>query len=155
MACLMDLMKIDGRIVTIDSNLYQKPVYPKTDLVNIDGKIITVNGNLFPTPDHPKIEYIRSDCLITDIPKRGSRTMLILDCDHNATHVYKELEKYSSMVTLGQYIIVEDTDAPDKNSGPAAAVKRFLSKNKNFMVDKSREKYGVSSNLGGYLLRIS
>ncbi len=80
--------------------------------------------------------------------------MLILDCDHSAEHVEKELERFSKMVTLDQYIIVEDTDAPDKETSPVAAIKKFLSVNKNFVVDRKWEKYGISSNFGGYLLRV-
>lgn len=130
MACLMDLMNIDGKIFTIDRDVYQRPV-------------------------HPKIEYIHSNCLTADIPKPGAQTMLILDCNHAGSHVYAELEKFSSMVTPGQYIIVENTDAPDKSNGPAAAIASFLFDNENFVVDKNREKYGITCNPGGYLLRVS
>lgn len=131
MACLMDLMNIDGKIFTIDHDVCQRPV-------------------------HPKIEYIHSDCLAAYIPKKKEgKTMLILDCDHSGGHVYAELEKFSSMVTPGQYIIVEDTDEPDRSNGPTAGIVSFLVNNKNFVIDKSREKYGVSSNPGGYLLRTS
>ena len=156
MAGLMDLMKIDGRIITIEREEYQTQAHPKTDLMNVDGKIVTVNYDVYQKPTHPKIEYIHSDCLNADIPKLGARTMVILDCDHSADHVYQELQKFSPMVTLGQYIIVEDTDAHGEGGGgPANAVRKFLSNNKNFIVDKSREKYGISSNLGGYLLKVS
>lgn len=125
------------------------------DLLNIDGKIVSIDRDVYKRPVHPKIEYIHADCLTAEIPTRGTKTMVILDCDHSVTHVLAELEKFSNMVTPGQYIVVEDTDAPDKTNGPAAAVQQFLSTNTNFIVDKSREKYGVSSNLGGYLLKIS
>lgn len=153
MASLMDLMNIAGKIITIDCDVHPTPVL--LDLTDKDGKTITMDCDVYQTPTHPKIGYIRSNCLTADIPKCGVRTMLILDCDHTAEHVYAELEKFSGLVSIGQYIIVEDTDAPDRITGPAFAVERFLSNNKNFVVDKSREKFGVSSNLGGYLLRIS
>ena len=156
MAGLMDLMKIEGRIITIEREEYQTQAYPKTDLINMDGKVVPVDYDVYQTPIHPKIEYIHSDCLTVSMPKLGSRTMVVLDCDHSADHVYKELQKFSSLVTLGQYIIVEDTDAyREEGGGPANAVRKFLKNNKNFIVDKSREKYGISSNLGGYLLRVS
>lgn len=155
MATLMDLMNIDGKIITID--LYDHPTqaYPKKDLIMTDGKIVAVDIDLYQARTHPKIEYIISDCLTADIPKLGARTMVILDCDHSSNHVCAELEKYSSMVTVGQYIIVEDTVILDKSNGPAGAVEKFLSKNKNFIIDKRREKFGISSNPGGYLLKIS
>ncbi len=153
MAGLMDLMNIDGKIITIDCEVYKTPVL--IDLTDKDGKIITMDCDIYQTPVHPKIGYIRSNCLTADIPKCGVRTMLILDCDHTAEHVYAELEKFSGLVSIGQYIIVEDTDAPDRINSPAFAVQKFLKNNKNFVVDQTREKFGVSSNLGGYLLKIS
>lgn len=155
MACLMDLMDIDGKIITIDSVIYPTEPHPRKDLMTIGGKTVSVDYDMYQSPVHPKIIYIHSDCLTADIPKVGDRTMVILDCDHSADHVYAELEKFSGMVTPNQYILVEDTDAPDKSNGPASAVKKFLSKNKNFIADKSRERYEVSSNLGGYLLKVS
>lgn len=159
MASLMDLINIDGKIITID-NLEYLPIeaYPKKDLITIGRKVVAVDIDLYQArtrPKHPKIEYIYSDCLTSDISKQGDRTMVILDCDHSASHVYAELEKFSRMVSIGQYIIVEDTVIPDKSNGPAGAVKIFLSTNKNFIADKSREKFGISSNPGGYLLRVS
>lgn len=120
-----------------------------------NGKTVVFDMDLYQVLAHPKIEFIHSDCLTADIPKVGAKTMVILDCNHSAKHVYAELEKYSSMVTLGQYIIVEDTDTSDKSNGPTTAIEKFLTKNKNFIVDKGREKYEISSNLGGYLLRVS
>jgi len=156
MAHLMDLMDIDGKIITID--IEEFPIIPELEnsLMNIGWKIINVDYKLYqPRPIHPKIKYLQSNCLTAEITKISSKTMVILDCNHSAEHVYAELEKFSGMVSVGQYIIVEDTDAPDRINGPASAVERFLNNNKNFVVDKSREKHGVSSNLGGYLLRIS
>lgn len=155
MAHLMDLMKIDGKVITIEREIYQLPPFPKKELIKVNGKVLTFDSDVYQMPVHPKIQYIHSDCLTANIPKLGSKTMLILDCDHSADHVYKELDRFSNMVTLGQYIIVEDTDAPDKENGPAGAIQKFLSTNKHFVVDKSREKFEVSSNIGGYLLRVS
>src|SRR3989344_1544195 len=153
MATLMDLIGIDGKIITIDHHEYPTPTYPKKDFIKTDGKIVVVDLDLYQTRTHPKIEYIHADCLVADMPKLGAITMVILDCDHSAAHVYAELEKYSRMVTVGQYIIVEDTVIPDKSNGPAGAVEKFLSKNKKFIADKAREKYEISSNPGGDLVR--
>lgn len=155
MATLMDLMNIKGKIITIDQHRYPAPGYPKKDLVRIDGKILSIDSDLYQGQNHPKIQYIHSDCLAAKIPETGAKTMVILDCNHSGKHVYKELEKFSPLVSLNQYIIVEDTDAPNKTRGPAAAVDKFLKSSKNFKADKSREKYGISSNLGGYLLKVS
>ena len=157
LATLMDLMNIDGKIITIDH--HEKPPlepYPKKDLVTIDGKAVTVNVNFHQSqkrPKHPKIEYIHSDCLTADIPKLGTKTMVILDSDNSADYVYQELERFSPLVSLGQYIIIENTIASDKRNGPAGAVKKFLKKNKHFVADHNREKFEITSKPGGYLLK--
>jgi cephalosporin hydroxylase len=155
MATMMDLMNINGTIITIENEIYPTPARAKRDLMKIDEEIVSVDYDVYQSPIHPKIRYIHSDCLSSDLPKLKGKTMLILDCDHSADHVFKELAKFSDLVTLNQYIIVEDTDAPDKKNGPSDSVDRFLKKNKNFIVDKSREKFGLSSNPGGYLLKVS
>lgn len=156
MAHLMDLMNIDGKIITIDIDEFPTIPQPENGLIDMAGKTVNMEYKLYqPLPRHPKIKYLLSDCLKAEIPKQDGKTMVILDCDHSGKHVLAELEKFSGLVSVGQYIIVEDTDAPDRINGPAFAVERFLKSNKNFVVDKSREKFGVSSNPGGYLLRIS
>jgi cephalosporin hydroxylase len=156
MACMMDLMHIDGKVVTIDHEPNQTSIYHKTDVVDINGEIAHLDVQGLQKPSHPKIQYIHADCLEAKIPKNRKSTMVVLDCHHTMTHVYQELERFSKMVTLGQYVIVEDTDARGlEGGGPANAVERFLSENKNFEVDRSREKYGISSNMGGFLVRTS
>lgn len=158
-ATLMDLMNIDGKVITIDHNSNPRVVaHPKKRFITVGGKIIPVDIDVYQAstlPKHPKIEYIYSDCLTADIPKLGTKTMVILDSDNSAKYVYLELEKFSKIVSIGQYIIVANTILQEEDGGPAGAVKKFLRKNKNFAADKSREKFGISSNPGGYLLRIS
>lgn len=157
MACMMDLMKIKGQIITIDHEANQTSIYHKNDLVKINNKVVTLDVQGLKKVTHPKIKYIHSSCLTAKLPKMGKSVMVVLDCHHSAAHVYKELEKFSKFVSIGHYIVVEDTDAQATRlrGGPAAAVAKFLDKNKNFVVDHNREKYGISSNLGGYLLRVS
>ena len=156
MACLMDLIGIDGKIITIDHEVHETQAHTKTDFVKIDGKITRIDNDVYQAPINPKIQFIHSDCLTATLPKLGARTMVILDCNHSTSHVYRELERFSDMVSIGQYLIVEDTDAyQEEGGGPVNAVAKFLKNNNNFTIDQSREKYGISSNLGGYLLRIS
>ncbi len=156
MASIMDVVGIDGKVITIDSESDQTAIYRRKDLINVNGKAVCLDVEELRKPRSSKIEYVHSDCLTASLPMDTGKTMVVLDCHHSASHVYKELEKYSKLVTIGQYLIVEDTDGKiHSGTGPAAAVKKFLKKNKNFVVDKNREMYGISSNLGGYLFRIS
>lgn len=154
MASLMDLMNIDGRVITIDKFAPKVSTSPQRSFINMGGKIIDLDSDIHQVPIHPKIIFINSDCLAAEIPKLRGKTMVILDCHHTAEHVFKELNRFSKFVTLGQYLIVEDTILIDKK-GPNSAVQKFLKNNYNFIADQGREKYGITSNPGGFLLKIS
>ena len=115
-------------------------------------------------PIHPRIKYLRGSSVsdeIISIIKRLLLTpvMVILDSDHRAEHVYKELDIYSQFVTPGSYLIVEDTDAnghpilPRFGPGPMEALKSWLPNHPEFEIDKSREKFLLTMNPDGYLRR--
>jgi cephalosporin hydroxylase len=89
------------------------------------------------------------------------RVMVVLDSDHTKAHVLAELELYSPLVTLGCYLIVEDTNingrpvAPGWGDGPYEAVEEFLETHPEFERDLSCERLLVTFNPGGYLKRIA
>lgn len=115
-------------------------------------------------PAHPRIEYVLGSMLDKNIVNylfgqaKNKKTLVILDDDHNAAHVLKELNTYNSLIESGSYIIVEDGLETRKThklaGGPAAAVKSFLKENKNFKVDQSKEKFLLTFNTSGYLKRV-
>jgi len=90
----------------------------------------------------------------------GRVTMVILDSFHSKEHVLKELELYSDMVTVGNYLIVEDTHVNgnpvpwEYEEGPMEAVKEFLKKDDRFEIDKSREKLVMTFCPNGFLKKI-
>ena len=85
--------------------------------------------------------------------------MVILDSDHSQAHVEAELAAYAGIVSVGSYLIVEDTDInghparPDFGPGPWEALQTFLATNHDFEVDRSRERFLLTLNPGGYLRR--
>ena len=96
------------------------------------------------------------------------RVMVVLDSDHTGTHVEEELQALADLVSVGCYLVVADTIIehveatfpPGRSWGrgnsPATAVERFLEHHTDFVVDESIEaKLLLSSNPGGYLLRVS
>ncbi len=133
-----------------------------------NGRVITVDIEGKPgRPQHPRTIYLHGSStspeIIREIQKLlhfGDKVMVVLDSDHSRDHVLKELEVYSTLVTRGSYLIVEDTNmnghpvAPDFGPGPMEAVAEFLSSTDDFIVDRGREKFYLTFNPGGYLKKI-
>jgi hypothetical protein len=115
-------------------------------------------------PRHPRISYwlgsSTAPYLVDRVRQRASDcwpVVVILDSDHRADHVLRELRLYGPLVTPGSYLIVEDTNVngnpvyPDHGAGPLEAVRAFLQEDSSFFVDTEREKLLLTFNPGGYL----
>jgi cephalosporin hydroxylase len=104
---------------------------------------------------------------VLEFSKNYKSIMVILDSNHTHDHVKQELELYSTLVTKGNYIVVFDTvieflpadSHPDRPWGhgdnPLTAVKDFISRNSEFVVDydiDNRLQISVAPN--GYLKRL-
>jgi cephalosporin hydroxylase len=92
----------------------------------------------------------------------ASGGMVMLDSDHRAPHVAKELELYREWVGVGSWMIVEDTNVngnpvfPQHGPGPMEAVDVFLKSDKHFVRDESPWKRNlISFHHGGWLRRVS
>jgi len=115
-------------------------------------------------PTHPRVTFMggrsSTDPAVVDEVRRradGKRVMVILDSDHSQRHVAAELEAYAPLVTSGCYLVVEDTGIeqvrPDLMPGPMEAIDAFLPTTSEFEIDLSREKFLLTSNRRGYLLK--
>ncbi|MEO6197377.1 MAG: CmcI family methyltransferase [Dehalococcoidia bacterium] len=147
------------------SALYMASLF---DLIG-EGKIVTVDiESRLEHPKHRRIEYITGssidDAVVEEVRRRigeHDRVMVILDSDHSEGHVAKELRAYAPMVSLDGYLIVEDTNINGNpvyenfGPGPKEALDAFLRDVNDFEVDRSREKFFVSFNPGGWLRRVS
>jgi cephalosporin hydroxylase len=133
------------------------------------GEIVTIDVETKPgRPVHPRITYIPGSSVDPDViaqvrarlPADGN-VLVILDSDHRAAHVERELSLYAGMVSVGSYLIVEDTNinnhpvGPDFGPGPMEAVSAFLEGNDQFVVDEGRQKYHLTFNPRGFLRRVS
>ena len=130
------------------------------------GEVITIDVEDLPRPFHPRIKYVigsSSDpILIKSIfyNRQDEIRLILLDSDHTKKHVLKELNLFSSYVSLNSYIIVEDTNinghpvSPSFGDGPYEAVEEFLKTNSNFIFDSTREKFLMTFNPKGFLKRI-
>jgi cephalosporin hydroxylase len=144
-AFLLDMMRIkDGRVLTVDIQDYRK------------------TGDVL----HPKITYLAGNsadpAMAADIkarlPVSGGR-MFVLDSDHSAEHVRRELELYAPMARVGDWVIVEDTNISwlgvGGDRGARGGVEDYLLAHQGeFEQDILCERYLLTMNPGGWLYRV-
>ena len=133
------------------------------------GRILSVDWRLREgRPEHPRITYVHGSSIaprivtqVTEAVRPGEQVMVILDSAHERDHVLEELRSYGPLVTPGQYLVVEDTNVnghparPEFGPGPdggGAGVSRRRSR-PPFAVDPACEKFFMTFNPGGYLIR--
>jgi cephalosporin hydroxylase len=140
--------------------------------VNPKGRVITIDildqaqqaRNLPIVQRH--VDFLHGSSTATDIVDyvkywvEGKKVLVILDSDHSKQHVLNELAAYAPLVTVGSYLIVQDTNvnghpvARTFGPGPMEALAEFLGANPNFVPDRGRERLMFTMNPNGYLKRI-
>ncbi|MCJ7655236.1 MAG: cephalosporin hydroxylase family protein [Dehalococcoidia bacterium] len=101
---------------------------------------------------------------VYDFAKDKRQILVALDSNHTHSHVLKELQLYSPLVTKGSYLVVFDTiiedmpegyfaDRPwDRGNNPKTAVWEFLKANHRFIIDESIvNKLLITTAADGYL----
>lgn len=133
----------------------------KYKVIGIDVKIRSINKKrLLKNPLIKNIELIEKSSTenqITNFLKKKysikikDKKIIILDSNHTKEHVLNELNLYSKMLNIGDYIIVMDTIIEfinkkfnegkkfSKGNSPYNAVSIFLKKNKDYEIDKYYE----------------
>jgi cephalosporin hydroxylase len=118
---------------------------------------------------HPRVRLLLGDSASESIRRQamalvpGERrggVLLILDSDHAASHVLRELETWTPHLRRGDYLIVEDTIVnghpvrPEFGPGPMEALDAFLARNPGrLQADAGREaKFGCSFAARGYFV---
>jgi len=122
------------------------------------GSIVTIDIFAYPNrPRHPRITYLTGssiDPVIVNQVERlaaGKEVVLVdLDSNHDKYHVAQEIQHYNKLVTVGSYLIVEDTCI----TGAKDAAEEFLALTDAFIVDESREKFFLTFYPKGYLKRV-
>jgi len=132
------------------------------------GRVVSIDIDVQPDrPEHPRLTYLTGSSTdpaivdqVTSMLGSDSTVMVILDSDHSQAHVAAELATYAPLVTLGSYIIVEDTNvnghpvAPNHGPGPYEAARAFIAAHPEFEVDERCERYYLTQNPLGYLKRV-
>lgn len=149
LACMCDILD-HGQVISID-------------LLPIWDRLTSARR-----PEHERITWLKGDSVskevrrLVDVEASKARTiMVILDSDHSRGHVARELQAYAPLVSVGHYLIVQDTNLNghpvnlEHGPGPWEAVGKFLEDQDGaFAIDVSREKWLVSFNPGGFLIRV-
>lgn len=155
---LMHALGIKGKVIGIDT-------YMPQDLKKrlLSSKIL-----------HPYLELIEGSSTGDEVVQKVKSTvgnsknvMVILDSNHTHDHVLRELEIYSEMVGIGNYIVCSSTileDVPEQThrqrpwghgNNPKTALKEFLKNNDQFLQDERiLNKLLLTCNPNGYLERI-
>jgi acyl dehydratase len=159
--------KPDRGVVTVETRGYNQDgvevlYFRRKVLVPKRGTVEEQPGR----PEHRRVTYVNrsstSSETLDDLRATigaDERVMVVLDSDHSKDHVLEELRLYSSLVTAGQYLIVEDTNLnghpvlPEHGAGPMEAVEAFLAEASDFRRDPSKDKFLLTFNPCGYLLR--
>jgi len=137
------------------------------DLVG-NGRVITLDVVDKPgRPRHQRITYLKASSTekstldsVKNIIGQNKKVMVILDSEHDFVHVSKELALWSPVVSVGQYLIVEDTNIggnpvhPEWANGPLQAVRKWDPDKNGFVTDHSREKFLMTFNPSGYLKKV-
>lgn len=141
LASMMDLLG-HGRVVTIDIDAAEgRPIHPRITYL------------LGSSTDPGIVEQVRRQA-------SGKRTMVILDSDHSQAHVAAELTAYRDVVSVGSYLVVEDTNVnghpvhPEFGPGPMEALDAFLASTTDFVIDADRERFLLTLNPRGFLRRV-
>lgn len=120
-------------------------------------------------PAHPRITYRRGSStdaeIVAYVRDRASRcvgpVLVVLDSDHRQAHVAAELAAYADLVTVGSFLIVEDTNVNGRpvleqfGPGPGEAVDAFLVEHPEFTPDALPERYLITMHPGGWLRRVA
>ena len=139
---------------------------------NRPGKVISIDlvPDLDPrVVDDPKIRFLTGDSadpklidqVMAEIPAERGPLFLILDSDHSAAHVKRELDAWVPRLRTGDYLVVEDTVVnghpvrPEHGPGPLEAVRAFRAENPASLIpDAQREaKFGATFALEGYYVK--
>ena len=132
-----------------------------------NGHVYSVDVVPPPALAHPRLTFLQGSSTDSAVVGRlramiGSQApvMVSLDSLHHQTHVARELELYSPFVTVGSYLVVEDTvinghpAKPEFGPGPFEALRDFVHGTECFRTDLSREKFLYTQNPFGWVKRV-
>lgn len=142
----------------------------RMNLIGTNGKVITIDleakaeKNLKEFESEAFISLI-GDCNSSQVLEqvkmnitKTDQVLVIEDSAHTFDNTLKVMQNYSNFVSQGSYLIVEDGICDiihvGPEPGPLKAIEAWVTTQKNFIIDRSRERYIMTYNPKGYLKRI-
>ncbi len=152
----------NGGVITADLTQYVEAVETFASHLHADLVKAAIVGDAASVPVVNQIKQA--------LDGKDGRVVVFLDDNHNADHVFSEMNSYADLVTLGSYLIVADTVFEDlagtpvgtptekypdvANSNPRIAVERFLATRTDFVRDGRFTGKGMSNFADGFLRKI-
>jgi cephalosporin hydroxylase len=188
-AFLMDMLRIDGgTVVTVDIHNYRKTWlvdHPRIDYVLGNSADPETAKNIRLDIEHTALRCEKCGNVGSETDENGpdrdgdvcpvmhcggilrvrkdliGPTLVILDSDHSAEHVYNELTLYAPMLRVGDWLVVEDTNIgwTDNNGGgdrgARGGVQDYMDQHPGeFTQDLLSERYLLTMNPGGWMQRV-
>lgn len=158
-ASMLELLGGEGKVLGIDIEIREHNK-KEIDKHPLRRRIDMIEGN---SVDQSLFNQVRG------FAEGKKRVLVILDSLHSHEHVLQEMSLYSELVTVGSYLVLPDTFIEyfpkdyypqkgrpwDVGNNPMTAMREFLEKNDNFIVDKEIvDKLVITEGFDGYLKRI-
>jgi cephalosporin hydroxylase len=131
------------------------------------GRLIGVDLEHDTVPDrvkqHPRITFIDGDACasaerVFGLISPEEKVLVIEDSSHTYDNTLNVLRRYSDLIKLGDYFIVEDSIchhglATGPKPGPYEAIEAFVLENPDFGIDRGKERFLITWNPKGFLKR--
>jgi len=133
-----------------------------------NGRVVSVDIEKLHDLTHPRATFLIGSSVSDDVVARmrqqaasaGGPVLVILDSDHSAAHVLKEMELYGPLVTPGSFMLVQDgvidvlPDFRASAPGPLVAIREFMKHHPEFEIDHERcERFCITHHPEGWLRR--
>jgi cephalosporin hydroxylase len=116
------------------------------------GRVLTIDVEKMHELSHPRVRYLIGSSVDEtvlrpvheEVAASGGPVLVILDSDHSAGHVLKEMEAYGPLVTPGSFLHVQDGSIDvleyfaRLRPGPLVAIRQYLERHAEFEVDVER-----------------
>ncbi|GIL43532.1 hypothetical protein Vafri_1239 [Volvox africanus] len=145
------IVSVDPKHYSINWDDAAKKLCPKCTLVDTN----PLWNNYVQFVQARSVEPQAVAALEAAITKYGGPVLISVDGWHDYPEVYEECVTFAKYVTVGSYMIVQDTklDRIFNKPGPRQAVYDCLVNNTNFVIDKSREVFLYTQHSDGFLRR--